>query len=186
MHLRVAHTLLALLLLPASAPAQLLEEGTNENVRPFFDSGYTFPGGRPGFVDGYGLGLGFEVERSPSLGIVFRLGWDTLRRPIERYPYVYDFISSGERASTIFNWSAGVRGSLRPAGTFRPYGELDLGVRVGGDIGDDEGLAVTPRVGLAWARSGGTGLSLESALNFSTREVARYPIVPIRFGVIFR
>ena len=77
------------------------------------------------------------------------------------------------------------RGYLRPAHTFRPYGELDVGVRIGGSDDDQEGAVLTPRIGITWAPGGGPGLSLESAFNFTVRDPDRYLIVPIRFGVIF-
>ena len=158
------------------------------NVRPCFDVGYSVPGGFQPFNRGFGLGTMFEVERTPAFGFVFRLGWERFiyddgypRPPYD--PELYPLLKTG---FSVFNWAVGVRGYLRPHAIWRPFGGLDVGVRLAGYSDYESGLALTPRIGIACAPSGGTGLSLESGVNFMAGKTDRSLIVPIRFGIVFR
>ena len=162
-----------------------LEERPQPNLRLCVDVGYSAPRGFEPFDRAVGLGTGFEVEQTPGFGFVFRLGLERFiddgRGPDPFNPY---FSARAHRLS-VFNWSVGIRGYMRRHAIWRPFGELDVGVRLAGDSGYQSGLALTPRIGIACAPSGGTGLSLESGVNFMVDQPDRTVIVPIRLGIVF-
>jgi hypothetical protein len=155
-------------------------------VRPSFDLGYSVPSGYRSFDTGFGIGLGFEMERSPSVSLLFRMSLDWLTDAGDGAKGGVDNIGNRSLSTTIMNWSIGARGHLRPGAGLRPYGEIDLGIRVGGEGSQDDGLAITPRVGIAWTSFGSAGLSLDSGFNFPLSSPARHGIVPIRLAIVFQ
>jgi hypothetical protein len=179
----VSPALLAVLLAPAAAWAWVPRTGPEANVRPCFDTGYTSPGGRPGYSDGYGFGVSFEVEQTRALSGLLRLelDWLTGNRRTWSYYAPSPVYAPDEQ---IFTWSIGVRGYLRSGATLRPYGEVDVGVRLGGHP-DENGMAFAARAGISVASYGGAGLKLESGVSIPRRDPERYLFVPVRFGLIF-
>lgn len=177
--------LLGLLIATPSSP-WAPREGPEPNVRMALDTGYSFPGEFRGFDSGYGLGVAFEIEQSPGWSFLFRLGWDWLVDDPSNDPYPYDYFYR-QSGFSLMNWSVGGRGYLRPHATLRPYGELDVGIRRGGSgHRHDDGLAITPRIGVAWASFGGSGLALDAGANFLARRADENLIVPVRLGIVFR
>lgn len=162
-------------------------QGPQPNVRPSVDLGYSAPSRFRSFESGFGFGLGFEVEHAPWASTVFRVGvdWLTEERPDAHEDYYYDYYD--RRSATILSWSIGGRGYLRSESHFRPYGEFDLGIRVGGG-GNQEGngLAITPRLGIAWTAFGGSGLSLDTGFSYVVSAPTRNGIVPIRLAMVFQ
>ena len=177
---QLARNVVPLLLLPALSWASAEREAPKANIRPCFDAGYTSPERIPGFDDGLGLGAALEFEHARAASLLFHLEWDLLFSTGRSafYPY-YQSSISGE--TFYLTWSVGARGYLRPAATLRPYGELDIGVRTG----YAEALICAPRIGIAWAAHGGSGLQLETGVKFTTRDPKRYLTVPIRIGIVF-
>lgn len=183
---RLLGALMLALLIATPAWSWTPREGPEANIRPTFDTGYSFPGDFRDFEDGYGLGLALEIEQSQDLSFLFRMGWDHLVDRTEYVEYGY-YYSYRHQSVSLMNWSVGARGYLRPGAVLRPYGELDVGIRTGNAGGaDGDGFAITQRVGVAWAAFGGSGLSLDAGVNFLARQAGRSRIVPIRLGIIFR
>ena len=172
---------LVLVLAPAPARAWPAPPGPAANIRPSFVTGYTSPGGRVGYDAGYGLGAAFEAEHSPAVGLLFRLEWDWLsqtRTAANPMYYTHD------TDLALFTWSVGARGYLRPGASLRPFGEFDIGVRLGG-VDEESSTVFIPRVGVTVASPGSAGLLIECGANFTTRDPERFLFVPIRLGVIF-
>ena len=162
----------------ASAPARAWPPpGPAANIRPCYVAGYTLPGGRPGYGGGYGFGAAFEAEHAQAVSLLLHVEWDWLTETRNGPSYDGSDLA-------LFTWSVGARGYLRRAATLRPYGELDVGVRLGGED-EESGTSLVPRLGITMASSGRAGLLLECAASFTTRDPERFLFVPIRFGVVF-
>jgi hypothetical protein len=174
------HCLVPPLLLPTLSWAAPAREGPEANIRPCFNTGYTSPGGLPRHDDGFGLGAAFEAEHARAVSLLFRVEWDLLTST-RSSPYYLSI----HNELVYLTWSIGVRGYLRSGATLRPYGEVDIGVRMGGEDPDAQGVTCVPRIGIAWAHPGGAGLLLEAGANFTTRDPESSLIVPIRVGIIF-
>ena len=182
---RLALALYLMLLVPGLAWAAFPPpEGPPANVRPTFNSGYTSPGGTPGYEDGFGIGAAFEIEQSRAATFLFRVEWDWLSPHYGRsYRLLHPFASRIE--ISYFTWCAGIRGYLPAGSTLRLYGEFDAGVRMGGDASDHEGPVLIPRIGISVGSFGRPGLLLEVGANFTARDREQSLFVPIRLGIIF-
>ena len=175
-----------MLLLPGLACAAFPAlEGPPANIRPIFSSGYTSPGGAPGYEHGFGIGAAFEIEQSRAATFLFRVEWDWLSPPPSVIRPAYGTYRPPPDQIFYFTWCAGLRGYLPARSTVRLYGELDAGVRMGGDASDHEGPVLIPRIGVAMGSSGWPGLFLEAGANFTARDPEQSLFVPIRFGIIF-
>jgi hypothetical protein len=173
-------------LLPLTASAWSERSGPVPNVRPLVETGYDVPAWFPEYRRGAGLGFGFEIEQSRATSLLFRVQWRRLWGPrsLYAYPYYYPY-SSRSTGLSLVQWNVGVRGYLRPRGTWRPYGELAVGLRLAEGFEEIEGLVLSPRVGIAWASYEDAGLTLDAGMEMAAREPNRYVIVPIRLAVAF-
>ena len=99
-------TLTLLLFAGGSVAGRAIADSPVQNVRPFFDVGYSRPVGFGAFDRGFGLGFGFEIERSHAVSALFRVDWSELRA--EDPPPGYSYYSSVARLAT-YNWSLGLR-----------------------------------------------------------------------------
>lgn len=170
--------------------AAAADGSSSVNVRPFFSVGYTRPAGLEDFDRGFGMGLGFEIERSRLLTAIFRFDWDELRTPAQRFG-----------SATAINWCVGPRLYLPTPGTPRCYAEALVGERmIGQDAPNhaDEAIAARSsdvsvaelagavRIGFATARRGMAGFLVDAGYVCSLKHPdLRGGIVPVRFGIIF-
>ena len=107
---------------PAS-PSEILPA----NVRPFFAVGPSFPDDFDDVIRGFGMGLGFEIEQSPRVSVLFRVEWNFMSGDISP---LYPYSSTSARELTATNWSMGTRAYLARQGPVRPYIDGCVGVRL--------------------------------------------------------
>jgi len=194
---RIAALAACIALALATSPARA------DNLRFSLFSGAVIAHNFGALDDGAMMGVGFENETGPIVSLIgefeyFRLGG------VHPYYTGYGSYDDHVHAGAV-TLGLGLRLHAFPNSRVRPYTELMLGARVGGEeqysmvmmplsagsgTPDPEsirdGTSATLRVGVTAARFGRSGLFLDGGVNLLVKNPADYALAPIRIGLTLR
>ena len=200
-HARIPSRLLALIALPVLAVVAGVDASLAQNppnLRPFVEAGYTEPVHFREIVQGYGFGVGVEMEQSRRLSVLLRAEWNLIQGPPGFVPPPYSFLAyEPPYDATITTLSLGPRFHWLRRGMIRPFVEGSMGVRATNyhsdygylgyrpmDLRSIDGLIAQAGVGLTTARYHGAGMSLSARIEAPVDRLGEYLFVPLRIGLV--